>query len=312
MAKRFYRVVRQHAIGPFAMSTGVSELFAPGNRGDRAWPAAGDSVRRRRAARRHGRVQDRPRDRLQPHLRAPGRQALVPRRHPGPRRQRSRRPAQSLKKLVGELKPTHVVAIGASAGGYGALVLGCLIGADRILAFGAESHLMLPGSRSKQDMKAQAAEQVRRSDAAPAGPQARQRVAGRRRCRHRRAALRGTGLAAAVRARRGRPQRRPFQFPRRRRRRHFQELFLAAIGAVAVDARRSAVASDMLNDRLAIAEAFEAHAALLAKQYDGGLAPCRRRARAAPGLGARPPSAWPRPRPACTAHRRRGGAGARA
>jgi tetratricopeptide (TPR) repeat protein len=177
--------------------------------------------------------------------------------------------ARSLKTLVGELKPTHVVAIGAAAGGYGALVLGCLIGVDRILAFGAESHLMLPGSRSKQDLKAKpptkfvdltphlqdrkpASVWLAAGDADIVELHCAAQVS--RLPSVHAVAIRGAGHlnSAAVDGA------------------AFQELFLAAVGA-APSMPTLDVASDLLNDRLAIAEAYEAHTALLAKQYDGAL-----------------------------------------
>ncbi len=178
--------------------------------------------------------------------------------------------AQSLKKLVGELKPTHVVAIGASAGGYGALVLGCLIGADRILAFGAESHLLLPGSRSKQDMKAKAPNKFidltpHLQDRKPASVWL---VAGDADIVELHCAAQVSRLpsvhAVAVR------NAGHLNSPAVDDGDAFQELFLAAIGS-SPSMPTLGVASDLLNDRLAIAEAFEAHTALLAKQYDAAL-----------------------------------------
>jgi Flp pilus assembly protein TadD len=61
--------------------------------------------------------------------------------------------AVSLRKLIDELAPSHVVTIGAAMGGYAALAIGSLIRADRIAAFGAETQLMLPGSRSEHDLR---------------------------------------------------------------------------------------------------------------------------------------------------------------
>jgi tetratricopeptide (TPR) repeat protein len=178
--------------------------------------------------------------------------------------------AQSLKRLVGELKPTHVVAIGASAGGYGALVLGCLIGADRILAFGAECHLMLPGSRSRQDMAAKAPGKFvdltpHLQDRKPASVWL---VAGDADIVELHCAAQVSRLpsvhAVAVRNA-GHFNSRTVDDGTA-----FQELFLAAIGS-SPSMPTPAVAGDMLNDRMAIAEAFEAHTALLAKQYDAAL-----------------------------------------
>jgi Flp pilus assembly protein TadD len=178
--------------------------------------------------------------------------------------------AQSLRTLVGELKPTHVVAAGAAAGGYGALALGCLIGADRILAFGAETQLMLPGSRSKQDMKTRGPSKF--ADLTPhlqdRKPASVWLVAGDADIVELHCAAQVSRLPAvhAVAVRNaGHINSRAVDDGNT-----FQELFLAAIGASASMPALS-VAGDLLNDRLAITEAFEAHTALLAKQHDAAL-----------------------------------------
>jgi tetratricopeptide (TPR) repeat protein len=60
--------------------------------------------------------------------------------------------AASLRRVVDTLKPSHVASIGASVGGYAAIVFGSLLQADRIVALSAELQLMLPGSRSARDL----------------------------------------------------------------------------------------------------------------------------------------------------------------
>jgi tetratricopeptide (TPR) repeat protein len=56
--------------------------------------------------------------------------------------------ATALRTVVAALSPSEIVTIGVAAGGYAAIAFGCLIGAHRVLAFNAETLLMLPGSLS--------------------------------------------------------------------------------------------------------------------------------------------------------------------
>ena len=56
--------------------------------------------------------------------------------------------AASLALLASTLSPRTVVTAGCSMGGYAALLFGALLGADAMLAFGPETLLKLPGSRS--------------------------------------------------------------------------------------------------------------------------------------------------------------------
>ena len=58
--------------------------------------------------------------------------------------------ARALNRAVAALAPREVVVLGVSMGGYAALLLGALIDADRTLAFGPETELKLPGSRSSR------------------------------------------------------------------------------------------------------------------------------------------------------------------
>lgn len=62
--------------------------------------------------------------------------------------------AASLRQIVDALQPSYLVAMGASMGGYAAVVFGSLLQADRILALSTELQLGLPGSRSGKDLKA--------------------------------------------------------------------------------------------------------------------------------------------------------------
>jgi Flp pilus assembly protein TadD len=62
--------------------------------------------------------------------------------------------AASLRRIIDALQPSQVITIGAAMGGYGAVVFGCLLQADRIVALSAELQLMLPGSRSGKDLTA--------------------------------------------------------------------------------------------------------------------------------------------------------------
>lgn len=57
--------------------------------------------------------------------------------------------AAALRRIVAAVRPRAVVTLGISMGGYGALLFGALLPADRILAFSPESRLLLPGSRSR-------------------------------------------------------------------------------------------------------------------------------------------------------------------
>jgi hypothetical protein len=49
--------------------------------------------------------------------------------------------AATLRSLVHAIRPSEVITIGQSMGGYGAIMFGMLLGADRIVAFGPQSHL---------------------------------------------------------------------------------------------------------------------------------------------------------------------------
>jgi Flp pilus assembly protein TadD len=60
--------------------------------------------------------------------------------------------AVALRRVVDALVPTHLVTFGASVGGYAAIVFGCLLQADHIIALSPELQLMLPGSRSARDL----------------------------------------------------------------------------------------------------------------------------------------------------------------
>lgn len=62
--------------------------------------------------------------------------------------------ATALSALAATLAPTAVSTVGISMGGYAALLFGSLIGADAMLAFGPETRLRQPGSRSSYAMKA--------------------------------------------------------------------------------------------------------------------------------------------------------------
>lgn len=62
--------------------------------------------------------------------------------------------AESLRQIVDALQPSQVITIGAATGGYAAVVFGCLLQVDRIVALSAELQLILPGSRSAKDMSA--------------------------------------------------------------------------------------------------------------------------------------------------------------
>jgi hypothetical protein len=62
--------------------------------------------------------------------------------------------ATALLRIVEELDPNWVVAVGASMGAYAAIAFGALIRAHRIVAFSPETLLKLPGSRSGQVLEA--------------------------------------------------------------------------------------------------------------------------------------------------------------
>jgi pimeloyl-ACP methyl ester carboxylesterase len=49
--------------------------------------------------------------------------------------------AATLRSLVRAIRPSEVITMGQSMGGYGAIMFGMLLGADRIVAFGPQSHL---------------------------------------------------------------------------------------------------------------------------------------------------------------------------
>ena len=51
--------------------------------------------------------------------------------------------AVELKKLIKEIKPSKIVTMGTSAGGYAAILFGALIGVDLVIAFGAQTFLPL-------------------------------------------------------------------------------------------------------------------------------------------------------------------------
>lgn len=55
----------------------------------------------------------------------------------------------ALRGAIDRLAPGRVVALGTSMGGFGALLFGARLGVDRVLAIGAETELMLRGSRSR-------------------------------------------------------------------------------------------------------------------------------------------------------------------
>lgn len=58
----------------------------------------------------------------------------------------------NLRRLIAEIGAAEVAAIGLSMGGYGAVLLGALLGVDRVLAMGGETLLRLPGSRSRTNI----------------------------------------------------------------------------------------------------------------------------------------------------------------
>lgn len=58
--------------------------------------------------------------------------------------------AAQLRRAIGALAPRTVTTVGVSMGGYAALLFGALVDADRTIAFGPETELKLPGSRSSR------------------------------------------------------------------------------------------------------------------------------------------------------------------
>jgi len=58
--------------------------------------------------------------------------------------------AEALRTAVAALGPAEVLGLGVSMGGYAAILFGALAGFDRVLAFGPETELKLPGSRSSR------------------------------------------------------------------------------------------------------------------------------------------------------------------
>jgi pimeloyl-ACP methyl ester carboxylesterase len=61
--------------------------------------------------------------------------------------------AAALHRLVASLEPTSVTTVGQSMGGYGAILFGALLGADRVLAFGPLSYLQSARARRDGDLR---------------------------------------------------------------------------------------------------------------------------------------------------------------
>jgi Tfp pilus assembly protein PilF len=55
----------------------------------------------------------------------------------------------TLRAAVARIAPARICALGTSMGGFGAALFGAALGIDRVLAIGAETELMLRGSRSR-------------------------------------------------------------------------------------------------------------------------------------------------------------------
>ena len=58
--------------------------------------------------------------------------------------------AAELRRAIGVLAPRRIATVGVSMGGYAALLFGALVDADRTIAFGPETEVKLPGSRSSR------------------------------------------------------------------------------------------------------------------------------------------------------------------
>jgi tetratricopeptide (TPR) repeat protein len=173
----------------------------------------------------------------------------------------------ALRRIADELSPTHVATIGAAIGGYAAILFGCLLRADRILAFGAETQLMLPGTRSSKDLRASPPRkfidlQPHLQDRKPASVWL---AAGEADIVGLHGAARVTALPAvralSIRGT-GRITTRVLDADS-----DYATLFGAALDPTG-SLPAIPLASDLLDDRIAISAAYEAHSLLLSKRVE--------------------------------------------